>query len=597
MALTVKHKKVSSRTDGADTSLVRPTDWNDTHLLESASNVVLGRVSSGTGAVEELTPAQTRTLLGVVEPGVLAGVNTRTASYTLVASDRGKVIEMNVASANSVTVPNETGIGGVNFPIGTQITVAQLGSGQTTLIPANGVTLKSVNQGLSTTTQYSAILLYKRSVNDWLVLNQPYADESAAAAAASATAAAISADLAAAHADDAASFAGYRDFKDVATMLANTSLTYTAGQAGTVQVGDIIRIRSNGFVYSVAASGATTHIATTAGGVKLSYSKRGYSQDGKVYRTGGGALRQSTSAGGWAFISDANHSPYGWSATTPVALSGTNLVVTYDTTMADVGQFSVAVDEDFTAIGLQVGASVGVSNAIIYGYAPISGRVFGGATGVAYSTTTGNVISQTVDQTNGTITVSHLTQVHTDSNGTAVVTSELGAPSAGRVTVASQTKSGFVLQFVRDLACRIACTDATPGAEVFTVTESSIVGPITAAWITGTNCVRVTYPTTGSAIPNAIVMGSRDAVTKYIVTIDTQGATTADIFFYDIATGAQITAATTSMIFYFMKAGNFPAPLPSSGTLGFVQRDMVPVDFNLLNGSSANLFVSYSHPL
>lgn len=416
-------------------------------------------------------------------------------------------------------------------------------------------------------------------------------------ASANADAAELSATYANARADDAASFAGYRDYKDVATLLANTTLTYTAGQTGTVQAGDVIRIRSNGLVYSVAASGATDHIAITAGGVKLYYSKKGYAQDGKNYRTGGGALRQSTSAGGWAFIADTNHSPYGWSSTTPVALSGANLVVTYDMTMADVGQFSVTADEEFTAIGLRVGASVGVSNAIIYGYAPISGRVVGGTIGIAYSTTTGNVISQTVDQANGTITVSHLGQTHTDSNGTAVVVSELGAPSAGRVTVSSQSKTGFTLQFVRNLACRIACTTATPGSEIFTVSESSVVGPVTAAWISGTNCVRVTYPSTSAAIANAVVMGSRDAVTKYIVTIDTQGATTADIFFYDISTGALITAATTSMIFYFMKAGNFPAPLPASGTLGFVQRDMVPVDFNLLNGPSANLFVSYSHPL
>ena len=33
MAITVKHSKVSAVADGADTSLVRPSDWNADHTL------------------------------------------------------------------------------------------------------------------------------------------------------------------------------------------------------------------------------------------------------------------------------------------------------------------------------------------------------------------------------------------------------------------------------------------------------------------------------------------------------------------------------------------------------------------------------------
>lgn len=81
-------------------------------------------------------------------------------------------------------------------------------------------------------------------------------------------AAAASAVLADARADDAASFAGYRDYQDVATLLANTSLAYGAG-ASQVAAGDIIRTRAEGFSYEVAASAATDHNAITTGGVKL----------------------------------------------------------------------------------------------------------------------------------------------------------------------------------------------------------------------------------------------------------------------------------------------------------------------------------------
>lgn len=53
-------------------------------------------------------------------------------------------------------------------------------------------------------------------------------------------------------------------FANVAALLADTSLTYS-----TVTAGDIVRTRSEGFAYQVAASGATDHHIVTAGGVKL----------------------------------------------------------------------------------------------------------------------------------------------------------------------------------------------------------------------------------------------------------------------------------------------------------------------------------------
>ena len=53
-------------------------------------------------------------------------------------------------------------------------------------------------------------------------------------------------------------------FANVAALLADTTLTYSTASAG-----DIVRTRSEGFSYQVAASGATNHHVTTAGGVKL----------------------------------------------------------------------------------------------------------------------------------------------------------------------------------------------------------------------------------------------------------------------------------------------------------------------------------------
>lgn len=55
----------------------------------------------------------------------------------------------------------------------------------------------------------------------------------------------------------------------VAALLADTTLSYTAGQPTTVADGDYVRTRAEGFSYQVAASGATDQHVTTAGGVKL----------------------------------------------------------------------------------------------------------------------------------------------------------------------------------------------------------------------------------------------------------------------------------------------------------------------------------------
>ena len=72
---------------------------------------------------------------------------------------------------------------------------------------------------------------------------------------------------------DAASFAGYRDYQDVETLLANTSLAYGPG-AQRVAAGDVIRTRAEGFSYEVAAANAVDAHVTTAGGVKLCQAER-----------------------------------------------------------------------------------------------------------------------------------------------------------------------------------------------------------------------------------------------------------------------------------------------------------------------------------
>lgn len=92
--------------------------------------------------------------------------NFQTAAYTLVLADRGKVVEINSASALALTVPTNATVA---FPVGSIITVRQYGVGQVTLTPSAGVTLNSRAGALKSAGQYAELMLTKRATDEWIV--------------------------------------------------------------------------------------------------------------------------------------------------------------------------------------------------------------------------------------------------------------------------------------------------------------------------------------------------------------------------------------------------------------------------------------------
>jgi hypothetical protein len=90
--------------------------------------------------------------------------NRQTASYTLALADNGKLVEMNVATANNLTVPLNSS---VTFPIGTKIDLAQYGAGQTTIVATSGVTVRSAGGALKLAVQYSGGSLVKIGTDEW----------------------------------------------------------------------------------------------------------------------------------------------------------------------------------------------------------------------------------------------------------------------------------------------------------------------------------------------------------------------------------------------------------------------------------------------
>lgn len=107
---------------------------------------------------------RSRLLLSTDLPGIVA--NTQTASYTLVLADAGKLVELNVASANNLTVPPNSSVA---FPVGTVITVRQYGAGTTTIVAGAGVTIRSRGGLLNMAGQYAEATLTKRGTDEWVL--------------------------------------------------------------------------------------------------------------------------------------------------------------------------------------------------------------------------------------------------------------------------------------------------------------------------------------------------------------------------------------------------------------------------------------------
>jgi microcystin-dependent protein len=76
MTVRVTHAFQSGKANGVDNTLLQPSTWNDEHLFTMATARVLGRLTSGTGAMEELDADDVYTLLGWVATTAVPFVQT-----------------------------------------------------------------------------------------------------------------------------------------------------------------------------------------------------------------------------------------------------------------------------------------------------------------------------------------------------------------------------------------------------------------------------------------------------------------------------------------------------------------------------------------
>jgi hypothetical protein len=137
-----------------------------------ATNRLLGRVSASTGAIEELTAAQVKTLLGL---GTAADLSTNAIRQLLVSTASGTTYTLSSAdiwgharftSGSAITLTVNTSHG---FSPGDRARFTAAGAGQVTIAPSS-VTLNSRGGALKSAGQYAVFEIECVGTNTFDVL-------------------------------------------------------------------------------------------------------------------------------------------------------------------------------------------------------------------------------------------------------------------------------------------------------------------------------------------------------------------------------------------------------------------------------------------
>jgi len=135
------------------TTTANITDSSNKRFVTDAQLTVIGNTSGTNTGDQDLSGLATKNLT----------LDRKTASYTLVSGDNNKLIEMNVGTANNVTINNSV------FSAGNQILVSQYGAGQVTFVAGAGVTLRSPSGKLKLTGQYSLATIVAISATEFYI--------------------------------------------------------------------------------------------------------------------------------------------------------------------------------------------------------------------------------------------------------------------------------------------------------------------------------------------------------------------------------------------------------------------------------------------
>lgn len=147
-----------------------PLGTNGQYLIADSTTATGLTWADSTIADESIVNADINAA-AAIELGKLADVtiDTKTANYVLALTDKNKVIEMNIATtANTVSVPTNASVA---FPVGSQITITQYGTGKTQIVAATpATTFIRATPGSYLRAQYSSATLIKRATDEWYLI-------------------------------------------------------------------------------------------------------------------------------------------------------------------------------------------------------------------------------------------------------------------------------------------------------------------------------------------------------------------------------------------------------------------------------------------
>ena len=143
---------------------------NGSGLASIANNTMLGNSSGSSAVPTAQTPAQA---LGILNSSA-ANAQTGT-TYTLVIGDANIEVTMNNASANTLTIPTNASVA---FPLGTIITIQQIGAGTTSIALAGGVSVQQAGKVTyaSLGGQYGFEQFQQVATNVWQLIAQQLGD-------------------------------------------------------------------------------------------------------------------------------------------------------------------------------------------------------------------------------------------------------------------------------------------------------------------------------------------------------------------------------------------------------------------------------------
>jgi hypothetical protein len=142
---------------------------NTNNWVEIGAQIEDGEITTAKIADGAVTQAKLAT--GTPQAGfrsVQNAATTASSNYTIQLTDLGKLVELNEASACTLTIPTNASVA---FAVGDRIDVLQVGAGQVTITPVSGtVTINGYDGGLLLNGQWAAATLIKRATNTWVAV-------------------------------------------------------------------------------------------------------------------------------------------------------------------------------------------------------------------------------------------------------------------------------------------------------------------------------------------------------------------------------------------------------------------------------------------